>query len=173
MSLQTGAELAVLDEPIVDPRKLTVVAFYLTGPRLEEPGTLLHVSDIRELSDIGIIVDGVDSLMTSEGLVRLQEIINFHFKLVGTKVVDEHGHRLGKVDSYALEPETYSVQQIYTKPTLWRSFTSTTNIIHRNQVVSVTNEQIVVKSPTIVEEVKQRAEAFTNPFRAANKTPGG
>ena len=166
MSLQTGAQLAVLEEPIIDPRKLTIVAFYVSGPRLEQTGSLLHVSDIRELSDIGAIVDGSDSLMSTEGLVRLQEIIDFHFHLNGTKVVDEHGHNLGKVDGYAMEPETYSIQQIYTKPSLLRSFTAATNIIHRSQIVSVTNERIVVKSPTIVEEVKQRAEqAFSNPFR--------
>src|SRR5690606_20388315 len=104
-------------------------------------------------------------LMSPEGLVRLQEIIDFDFHLNGTKVVDEHGHNLGKVDGFAMEPETYSIQQIYTKPTLMRSLTATTGIIHRNQIISVTNERIVVKSPTIVDEVKQQAgQAFANPF---------
>ena len=168
MSLQTGSQLAMLGEPIVDPRKLTVVAFYVTGPQLDEQESLLHVSDIRELSDIGAIVDSSDSLMSTEGLVRLQEIIGFNFKLLGIKVVDEHGHHLGKVDDFSLEPETYSIQQLYTKPGLLSSFTASTNIIHRSQIVSVTNEQIVVKSPTITEGVQQAAgQAFANPFHSS------
>lgn len=167
MSLQTGSQLASLGEPIVDPRKLTVVAFYVDGPQLDETDSLLHVSDIRELSDIGATVDSSDVLMSAEGLVRLQEIIGFNFKLIGTKVIDEHGHNLGKVDDYALEPETYSVQQIYTKPSLLGSFTASTNIIHRNQIISVTNEHIIVKSPTVTEGVQQAAgQAFVNPFRS-------
>jgi uncharacterized protein YrrD len=170
MSLQTGSQLASLGEPIIDPRKLTVVAFYVTGPQLDEAGSLLHVTDIRELSDIGAIVDSSDSLMAPDGLVRLQEIIDFNFKLIGTKVEDEHGHHLGKVDDFALEAETYSIQQIYTKPSLLSSFTATTNIIHRNQIVSVTNEKIVVKSPTITENVQQAAgQAFVNPFRGTQQ----
>jgi uncharacterized protein YrrD len=171
MSLQTGTQLAVISEPIVDPRKLTVVAFFVAGDQLEEDEAILHVSDIRELSDIGAIVDSSDILMAREGLVRLQEIIGFHFELIGSKVEDEHGHSLGKVDEYSLEPETYSIQQLYTKPSLLRSFTSTTNIIHRNQIVSVTNEKIVVKSPTIAEEVKEASHAMTNPFNTAPKAP--
>lgn len=171
MSLQTGTELAVLGEPIIDPRKLTVVAFYVAGSRLDHEEALLYVSDIRELSDIGAIVDSSDVLMDKDGLVRLQEIIDFDFHLLGIKVEDEHGHHIGKVDDYSVEPETYSIQQIYTKPTLLHSFTSTTNIIHRNQIISVTNEKIVVKSPTITEGVKEASQAIANPFHTAPKAP--
>lgn len=168
MSLQTGSQLASLGDPIIDPRKLTVVAFYVIGPQLDDTDSLLHVSDIRELSDIGAIVDSSDSLMTTEGLVRLQEIIDFHFVLIGIRVVDEHGHHIGKVDGFSLEPETYSIQQLYTKPSLLGSFTASTHIIHRNQIVSVTNEQIVVKSPTLTEGVQQAAgQAFANPFHGS------
>jgi hypothetical protein len=37
--------------------------------------------------------------------------------------------------------------------------------------VSVTNEKIVVKSPTIAEEVKEASHAITNPFNTAPKAP--
>lgn len=169
MSLQTGAELAHTTHPIIDPRKMTIIAFYVEGSLLESNPSVLHVSDIRELSDIGLIIDDSDKLMATEGLVRLQEIIDFEFELDGVQVVDEREHKLGKVADYAIDPDTYMVQQIYTEQSLIRSLSRVSNIIHRSQIISVTNEKIVVKSPTVpATEISENIieKTFVNPFRA-------
>lgn len=168
MSLQTGAELARISEPIIDPRKMTIVAFYVEGKALDQHPSILHISDIRELSDIGMIIDDSDKLMSADGLVRLQEIIGFGFKLLGIQVVDEHKRKLGKVADYAIEPDGYTIQQLYTEQSLLKSFTTVSNVIHRSQIVSVTNEHIIVSSPTEPANVQEAkvATGFVNPFRA-------
>lgn len=169
MSLQTGAELARTTSPIVDPRKMTIVAFYVEGKLLEASPSVLHVIDIRELSDIGMIIDDSDKLMSTDGLVRLQEIIDYDFELIGVQVVDEQNHKHGKVSDYAIDPESYTIQQIYTEQSLIKSLSNVSNVIHRSQIISVTNERIVVKSPTVPAEEVEAANlsrAFVNPFRA-------
>lgn len=168
MSLQTGAELARTTTPIVDPRQMTILAFYVEGRLLDNNPSILHVSDIRELSDIGIIIDDSDKLMTTDGLVRLQEVIDFHFEVIGLQVVDERKHKLGKVADYAIDPEAYTVQQIYTEQSFIKSLSHVSNVIHRSQIVSVTNHEIIVKSPTVPTEeteVEALSRAFVNPFR--------
>jgi sporulation protein YlmC with PRC-barrel domain len=134
---------------------------------LDQHPSILHVSDIRELSDVGMIIDNSDKLMSPDGLVRLQQIIDFHFKLIGVKVVDERGHKLGKVKDYVIEPETYTIQQLYTEQSLLKSISTMSNVIHRSQIISVTNEHITVSSPTIRDEIRNTAKesGFTNPFR--------
>lgn len=170
MSLQTGAELARTDQPIIDPRKMTVVAFYVEGKALDQHPSVLHVSDIRELSDIGMIIDDSDKLMSPDGLVRLQEIIDFKFQLLGIQVIDEHNRKLGKVADYAIEPDSYTIQQIYTEQSLLKSFSTMSNVIHRSQIVSVTNEHIVVSSPTVPADAHEaKAAAFVNPFRTGQQ----
>lgn len=168
MSLQTGAELARVSEPIIDPRSLTIIAFYVEGSLLEVNPAVLHVSDIRELSDIGMIIDDSDKLMGTEGLVRLQEIMDFRFVLLGIKVEDEFGHKLGKVNDYSIEPGMYTVQQIYTEQNIIKSLSSASNVIHRSQIISVTNELIIVRSADVPAEAAAKhtiAHAFVNPFR--------
>jgi uncharacterized protein YrrD len=168
MSLQTGSELARTHEPIIDPRQLTIVAFYVDGRSLDEHPSVLHTSDIRELSDIGMIVDDSDALMSPDGLVRLQQIIDFHFELTGIKVVDEHGRKLGKVKDYVVEPATYTIQQLYTEQSLLRSLSTMSNVIHRSQIISVTNDRITVASPTVDAKVPAAASGpsdYINPFR--------
>lgn len=169
MSLQTGSELAHTTSPIIDPHKMTIVAFYVEGRLLEINPSVLHVIDIRELSDIGMIIDSSDKLMTTDGLVRLQDIIDYGFELNGIQVVDEQGRKYGKVSDYAIDPDSYTIQQIYTEQSLLKSLSNVSNVIHRSQIVSVTNERIVIKSPTVpADEVEEGgiARALANPFRA-------
>lgn len=175
MSLQTGMQLAETTAAIVDPRQLSIVAFYVDGPGLEESPSILHPADIRELSDIGMIVDSTEKLMSLDGLVRLQEIIEFEFELIGLKVIDEHKRKLGKVASYSVETTGYSIMQIYTEQSLIRSLSTMGNTIHREQIISVNNDVMVVQSPTVREEVANAAQqaknAFVNPFRSGGAQP--
>lgn len=168
MSLQTGAPLAKTGQPIVDPRQLKVAAFRVDGPHLTTNDSVLYPEDIREFSDIGMIVDSEERLMSTEGLVRLQKIIGMHFELIGTRVEDEQGEKLGKVANYALDPESYYVQQLYVQPPLLKSVTLTALTVHRSQVVSVTTERIVVRGNTIKQQspVEQVVKEFVNPFRS-------
>lgn len=175
MSLQTGAQLAQTVSAIVDPRQMSIAAFYVDGPNLEVSPSILHPVDIRELSDIGFIVDDADKLMSLDGLVRLEEIIGFDFEIIGLKVVDEHKRKLGKVAGYAVDTDNYTIMQIYTEQSFLRSISTMNSIIHREQIISVNNKQMVVQSPTVRDEVRQVAEdasrAFSNPFRRSAQPP--
>src|SRR5688572_1495139 len=106
MSLQTGAKIAETDQFIIDPRQLKVVAFYCKGPRLDVNPAILTVSDIREISSIGVIVDSADVLVGPEDLVRMQDVLGFKFELDGKGVIDESGHKLGQVINYTLDSDS-------------------------------------------------------------------
>ena len=170
MSLQTGVQLATTASVIIDPRKLQIVAFRVHGSRLSHENSVLHPEDIREISEIGLIVDDDSALMSTDGLVRLQEVIDFKFDLDGPRAENENGKFIGKVSSYAVDQDSLIVQQLYTKPSTLRSIVATGLTIHRKQIVSINNQRIVVKDPTVpVDEEKQLTRSgFINPFRSTN-----
>ncbi len=167
LSLQTGSPLAHTSEPIIDPRRLLVVAFYCKGPMLDTDPTILHTTDIREFSDIGIIINGSDNLMSPDGLVRLQEVIGFRFDLIGMKVVDDHGQKLGKVINYISETADYLVQKLVVKRPLLKSLHDTELIIDRRQIVEIIADRIIVKAPSIQEPAAKsdQRQPIVNPFR--------
>jgi sporulation protein YlmC with PRC-barrel domain len=105
MSLQTGQPLATLDGVIIDPHNLKIVAFYVSGPLVEFSPAVLFSEDIREFGEMGAIVDSSDNILSPEGMVRLGEVIDYGFTLEGIWVVDDHKHKLGKVENYTLNPE--------------------------------------------------------------------
>lgn len=170
ISLQMEAAIGRAGEPIIDPRQLTVVGFYAHDVGGDDQLLVLHTADIREVSHLGLIVDDSEVIMPLDDLVRLQEIIDFDFNLIGTPVVDELGRKYGKVEDYSLDPKSFYIQQLYTHQSILRSLSSASNLIHRHQIVSVTNDQIVVSAPTIRDEVVERAGLpFTNPFRSSGQ----
>lgn len=168
MSLQNGGQLGTTAQAIIDPRKLQIVAYYATGPRIQEP-SVLHAGDIREIGPLGIIVDSADNIMTlDEDLVRLQEVIDLKFEIIGLPVVDEQKQKLGKVIEYTLETEGFFIQKIHVSQSLLKNITNSNLIIHRTQIVELTDNCIVVKSSTVQEPLK--LTQALNPFRKNQQT---
>lgn len=168
MSLQSGSSLGVIAEPIIDPRKLQVVAYHVTGPRISEP-SVLHTSDVREVGPMGLIVDSADSIMTlSDDLIRLQEVIDFRFYLLGIQVVDEHKNRLGKVVEYTLETDGFFVQKLHLSQSLMKNLKASSLLIHRSQIIEVTNSKIIVQSGAIKDRVG--LTQVLNPFRKTSSS---
>ena len=171
LSLQSGAELAQTAEPILDPRDLTIEAFYVSGPNSDGP-LVLHVSDIRETGNLGHIIDDSTKLMPLDDLVRLQQIIDYGFALIGNTVFDERGNKLGKVSDYSYEPGGYTVQQLYIKQPILKRVSTTSAIVHRTQIISVANDKIIARSPTIRDHISKKAneaQSFVNPFRGQSR----
>lgn len=168
MSLQTGSELARTSDYIIDPHSLKIVALYVLDDQAADGPTILHVSDIREVSELGFIVDSSQVLMATDDLVRLQEIIDLNFEPINMPVFEESGKKLGKVSDFAFEPDSFVIQQLHTHQSFLRNITTASNIIGRQQIVAITADRIIVKSASISHVVKEKAgEAaqLVNPFR--------
>lgn len=166
MSLQTGGALATATEEIIDPRKLQIVAYRVSGPRITE-ASILHTSDIREVGPLGFIVDSSDEIMVvDDSLVRLNEVIGFHFQLLGKQVIDTTKKKLGKVLEYVIESDDFTIQKLHVSQNILKNLKSSNLVIHRSQIVEINDKVIVVRAAT-VEATTGFAQAI-NPFR---KTP--
>lgn len=164
MSLQTGQPLAKLDAPIINPHNLKIVAFYVSGPLVDFSPAVVFAEDIREFGDLGAIVDSADNILDPTDMVRLGEIISYDFVLDGIQVIDEHKHKLGRVENYTLNPTDFLIQQLYLKPTLFKSFATASLTVSRTQIVAIDNQKITVKSPT----VREKSLANTAPAAPLN-----
>lgn len=169
VSLQTGAPIAETDTFVIDPRQLKVVGFYCSGPRLDVTPAILNVSDIREIGNMGIIVDSADVLMSPDDLVRLREILDYNFRLENKHVVAESGKKLGTVANFALDSASLYVVKLHVRPGVWQSFTTAELLVDRSQIVQVTDDEIIVKNATIRDEKRAPAPrpVIDNPFRRA------
>lgn len=169
LSMHVGAEIARMGRPVIDPNDLKVMAYEVYGPMVGgEVGNILMVRDIRELADMGAIVDSTDVLVNQVDVVRLDKIMRLNFHLIGHRVVTKKGTKLGKVIDFTLNPDTFMIQQLIVKRPLSKSFFDPELLIGRSEIVEVDDDKVVVKD----EEAKIREKAygdfkqdFINPFR--------
>lgn len=171
MGLQTGGELARTQSAIIDPATLTIVAYEVTGALLPHHPTLLRVADVRELSDLGFIIDSDDEFVQPEDIIKLHEIYQLHFHLLGMNVTDEKRRKLGKVIDFTLETNGFVIQQLTVRRPLLHSLNDTELLIHRSQIIEINDDAIVVHSEAKAPEpeLHEVVGSYVNPFRK-NKT---
>lgn len=169
MGLQTGSELARTSREIIDPRTLEIIGYELDGPLLTERPSVLRIADVREFSDIGIIVDSSDEFVIPGDIIKLNEIYELHFTLIGKPVFDKKRHKLGKVIGYTIDTTGFLIQQLSIKRPLLKSLDDTELLVHRSQIYEVNDEAIIVNSEAEVasEPAATHLPTYRNPFRSS------
>lgn len=168
MGLQTGTKLAIAKAPIIDPSNLKIIAYEVDGPLLAERPSFIRIADVRELSDVGMIIDSNDEFVGVKDVIALRKIYELNFSLIGLIVIDEIGHKLGKVDDYSLDTDSFIIQQLNVKHGIIKSFANTGLLIHRSQIVEINDHNIVVRTTAkkLDPITKPGHLSYMNPFRS-------
>jgi uncharacterized protein YrrD len=174
LSLQTGSELARTENAVINPHNLSIVAFEVNGPTLDQYPSLLRTQDIRELGPIGMIIDSSDEFVQPEDVIKLNDIYQLHFNLIDKPVLDEKRNKLGKVLDYTIDSNSFVIQQINVKKPLMKSFNDGELLVHRSQVIEVTDTAIVIKSKAKASQpLPKEGRNYANPFRQSSPQAEG
>ena len=173
LSLQTGAPVGHINEIIIDPDTLKIVAFRLESHLVSKTGnSLLDVNSIREYSDYGMVIDSIEELVADDDIIRISEILALNFDLINLKVETKKHSRLGKIIEYTLNSDDFAIQQIIVKRPTLKAFLDPELTISCKEIIEVTQSKVVVKDEE--KTLKKRAEKedfipnFVNPFRGQN-----
>ena len=143
MSLRTGQQVATTTRAIINPNNLKIEGFYCLD-RFKHNELVLLYQDIRDVISQGIVVNEHDVLAEPEDLVRLKDIMDLQFELLGKPVVTLSKQKLGKVTDFATEIETMYIQKIYASQGLLKGLTRGSIGIDRNQINETTDKKIIV-----------------------------
>ncbi len=143
MSLRTGTPVATVGQPIFNPNNLKIEGFYCEDI-FSKTQTVLLYQDIREILPQGFVVDDVDVLAQPAELVRLKDILDLNFQLIGMPVETQSREKVGKVGDYATEIETMFVQKLYVSRSVLKSLTAGQLSIDRNNIIEITNRRIII-----------------------------
>ena len=92
----------------------------------------------------GFVIDDHDVLTSPSELVRLKEVMDIGFMLIGKPVETVNKDKVGKVSDYATELETMYVQKIYVSQNLLKSLAGGNLGIDRNQINEITDRKIII-----------------------------
>ena len=164
MSLRTGGQIATAVRPIINPNNLKIEGFYCEDRFHKGTYLVLLTQDFRDSLPQGFVVNDHEVLCDTEDLVRLKEVLEIDFQILGKQVVTAKKQRVGKVTDYAYEDATFYIQKIYASQPILKSLGSGQLSVDRNQIVEITNRKIVIQE--LLKSTKQRAPA-TAPAPAA------
>jgi len=171
LSLHLGGPIGKIVREVVDPNNLQIIAFEVEGPQTGdgEHGNILDIRSVREFSNIGMIIDSIDDLVSEGDIIKLDEIMALNFAVVGLNVKTKKGSKLGKVIDYTFDPNTMMIMQFIVKRPLMKSFIDPELIVGRSEIKEINDYEIIVKSEE--NEIKKSAKKqdfvpnFVNPFR--------
>lgn len=143
LSLRTGAPVAEVLGPIINPDNLKIEGFYCQD-NLDKRQLILLYQDIRDVLPQGLVIDDHDVLADPEELIRLRTLLELGFELVGKPVETISHEKVGKVTDYALEGTTMFIQKLYVSQSLLKSFTGGNLSIDRTQIHEITSKKIII-----------------------------
>ncbi len=172
LSLHVGGPVAYVDSVVVDPEKLKIVAFMVSGPAIKndpEAGNILETSDVREFADSGMIVDSIEDFVNHGDVIKLDKIMELNFELNGLKVETKHKSKLGKIIDFVIDTESFIVHRLVVNRPAMKALMDPELIIPRKEIVEVNDYKIIVKDEE--EKIRKRTTRdefvpnFVNPFR--------
>jgi sporulation protein YlmC with PRC-barrel domain len=143
LSLRTGTPVATITGAIINPNNLKIEGFYCQD-RFDKRSLILLYQDIRDIMPQGYVVNDHDVLTDPDELVRLKDVLQLNFDLVGKQVVTLNKEKVGKVSDYATETETMFVQKIYVSQSILKSITGGSLSIDRTQINEITPKRIII-----------------------------
>jgi sporulation protein YlmC with PRC-barrel domain len=143
LSLRTGTPIATITAPIINPDTLKIEGFYCQD-RFDKKQLVLLYQDIRDMLPQGYVVNDHDVLAEPDELVRLKEVLELNFELIGKPVVTVSKEKVGKVGDYAVETETMFIQKIYVTQSILKSLTGGSLSIDRTQINEITPRRVII-----------------------------
>jgi sporulation protein YlmC with PRC-barrel domain len=148
LSLRTGSPIATIVSPLINPNNLYIEGWYVTDGRSKNPLILLSGA-IRDVLPQGFVVNDHEDLSETEELVRLKEVMELKFELIGKRVNSQSGKNYGKINDFAMETSNFFVQKLYAGQSIVKNISGGTLSIDRSQIIEITNRRIIIEDPTV------------------------
>lgn len=145
-SLRSGDQIATTTGLVLNPNNFKIEGFHCID-RFSGDHVIVLSQDIRDNVAQGLIVNDHDALTDPDELIRLKDVLQINFEILGKLVVTVHKRRLGKVNDFAADNQSLYIQKIYVSQSILKSLNSGQLSIDRNQIVEVTDTKIIVQDP--------------------------
>lgn len=146
MSLRTGGQVGIANEPIINPHNLKVVGWWCSTQG--SSNLVLLAEDVREMMPQGLAINDEDALSTPDELVRHRDILDIKFQLLDKQVKTKR-HKLGKVSDFSYS-DGMLVQKLYVSKPMTKIFSADDLLlIDRTQIIEVTDSYILVRDADV------------------------
>lgn len=124
---------------IFDPVEVKLIGFLVKEGGYFSKTHAVSMSDVVDIDKNGVVISSRESLVEKDEIVRLAEIVNKKFSLIGLPVRTKSGKKLGRVENALVDGTSGDLLRIYLGSTFSR------RVFERSQIEKVTLLEVVVK----------------------------
>jgi sporulation protein YlmC with PRC-barrel domain len=149
LSLQNAETITRVTDLVMAIESLEVIAVICEPhPQIGKHPVLL-LRDVRQVAIDCLLVNTAEDLVEAEDIVRLAPLLERGFDPRGLRVVTDLKRRIGTVEDYTINLQTYHLQKIYVRQSLVHSWMGASLIIDRAQILEVSEREFVVRDATV------------------------
>ncbi|MDP4038671.1 MAG: PRC-barrel domain-containing protein [bacterium] len=154
ISIRSSSRIGETTDFLIDEKNLKIAAAEINSGKTKK---YLLFSDIRNYDSTKILVNSIESLGEKSDMIRLGDLINNQFKLIGAKVETISGKKLGKVGNFSFEFSDGYIYKIYVGQNILKNILKTNLIIDRDDIIEVTKDKIIVRDAVVRSSGKVKA----------------
>lgn len=153
-SFQDWAKIGTATEYLLNKEKLKI-DIVRVKKKNDKNNYYLTANDIRSVNEKLLIVDSAQDLSTKEDLVRYKGVITDNIILLGSKVIDEDGKKIGNVKDYTIDYNSLEIIKIHIKTNWLNRLINERLIVDKRDVKNVTKNTITIRNGK--NKIKQKA----------------
>lgn len=108
-------EFGQVRDIVVDPNNGRILALAVHPPGWFARMRYLATQDILDFDDQGIIINDPESVADRHELIRVEQALASHIKILGQAAVTESGRSLGTIDDVLVDLEAWLIAKYYIK----------------------------------------------------------
>lgn len=145
-ALDVQGKIGEIKKIIIDPTNGNVLGFLIQTGGVFSAKKVIASLDIREWDTNGLVTESIENLIEQGEIIRIKEILDEDFSLIGLKAKTESGKNLGQVEDFLIDTENQCVVKYYLKDLLGKK-----RVLSYDRVIKIDKEIIFsddVSEPT-------------------------
>ena len=142
LSLQEGEQLGQVDELIVDPATVQVVALLLDRRTANKEEQVVATVNVRSVGEAAITIEDRGSVVPISRIPRFQELARLKQPVLGKMVMSEDGTRMGEVADLEIDLKDFRVTSLVLQGFLWKKGAA----IPAERIRSIGRDAVIVRA---------------------------
>lgn len=162
-ALDVSAKVGDVEKIIVDPKEIKVIGFLIKIGTIFPKFKVVSFQDVIELDDSGIVIGSNEDLLEREEIVRIKDLLKYKFTILGLRVKEENGQKIGFIEDGLIDSQTGDLLRIYTRDLL----NIRKLVFERSRIIKMDLKEVVVKTEAKIKIKKEELETAKKAIQTA------
>lgn len=152
---QERAFVGEVADVLIDPKDGSFAGIELIAPKLKQP-LYVPASEIKGFGQKFVLIKGENSLSGKDEVVRIKKILEDRPQILKSKVYQESGGYIGRVEDATLDFKLLSLERLYVNPKISTKFLAESLIIPAKTIIKIEPRKIIIQDG----EIKQKEARY-------------